>query len=60
MSDLNIPLAIVILAAGKGSRMKSDLPKVMHPLAGTPMIKILIDQAEQLEPEKIEQLEQIL
>ncbi|MCK5923556.1 MAG: NTP transferase domain-containing protein [Methylococcales bacterium] len=53
MSDLNIPLAIVILAAGKGTRMKSDLPKVMHPLAGTPMIKILIDQAEQLEPEKI-------
>lgn len=48
-----IPLAIVILAAGKGSRMKSDLPKVMHPLAGTPMIKILLDQVEQLDPEKI-------
>lgn len=48
-----IPFAVVILAAGKGTRMKSDLPKVMHPLAGAPMIKILIDQVEQLNPEKI-------
>lgn len=48
-----IPFAVVILAAGKGTRMKSDLPKVMHLLAGTPMIKILIDQVEQLGPEKI-------
>lgn len=48
-----IPFAVVILAAGKGTRMKSDLPKVMHPLGGTPMIRILIDQVEQLNPEKI-------
>lgn len=46
-------LAIVILAAGKGTRMKSDLPKVMHPLAGKPMISILIDQVQTLNPEKI-------
>jgi bifunctional UDP-N-acetylglucosamine pyrophosphorylase / glucosamine-1-phosphate N-acetyltransferase len=46
-------LAIVILAAGKGTRMKSSLPKVMHTLAGKPMISILIDQLTQLEPEQI-------
>lgn len=49
----SIPLAVVILAAGKGKRMQSDLPKVMHTLAGKPMISILIDQVEQLSPEKI-------
>ena len=48
-----IPLAVVILAAGKGKRMQSELPKVMHELAGKPMISILIDQVCQLSPEKI-------
>lgn len=48
-----MPLAIVILAAGKGKRMQSDLPKVMHELAGKPMISILIDQVEQLQPDRI-------
>lgn len=47
------PLAIVILAAGKGTRMKSPLPKVMHTLAGKPMISILINQISQLDPQKI-------
>lgn len=47
------PLAIVILAAGKGTRMKSDLPKVMHKIAGRPMIGWLVDVAESLSPEKI-------
>ena len=46
-------LAVVILAAGKGTRMKSDLPKVMHPLAGRPMINWLLDTAQALDPEKI-------
>ncbi len=36
----------VILAAGKGTRMKSDLPKVMHPLCGRPMINYVVDTAE--------------
>ncbi len=43
-------LAIVVLAAGKGTRMKSDLPKVMHPLAGWPMIRFVVDVATSLQP----------
>ena len=38
--------AAIILAAGQGTRMKSDLPKVMHPLAGRPMIRHLLEAAE--------------
>ena len=49
----NKPLAIVILAAGVGSRMKSQQPKVMHELAGRPMINWLLDACENLQPEKI-------
>ncbi len=46
-------LRIVILAAGIGSRMKSSKAKVLHELAGRPLISWLIDAAEQLNPEKI-------
>jgi bifunctional UDP-N-acetylglucosamine pyrophosphorylase/glucosamine-1-phosphate N-acetyltransferase len=46
-------LSIVILAAGQGTRMKSVKPKVMHELAGLPMIKWLIGTAEKLSPQKI-------
>ena len=46
-------LAIVILAAGQGTRMKSSKPKVMHELAGLPMISWLIKTAESLKPQKI-------
>jgi len=52
MTNTN-PLAIIILAAGKGTRMKSDKPKVMQPLAGLPMINWLLKTAETLNPEKI-------
>jgi bifunctional UDP-N-acetylglucosamine pyrophosphorylase/glucosamine-1-phosphate N-acetyltransferase len=47
------PLAVIILAAGKGTRMKSELPKVMHTLAGRPMIGWLLDTVQKLEPEKV-------
>ncbi|GAA6136050.1 bifunctional UDP-N-acetylglucosamine diphosphorylase/glucosamine-1-phosphate N-acetyltransferase GlmU [Oceaniserpentilla sp. 4NH20-0058] len=40
---------VVILAAGQGSRMKSDLPKVLHPIAGKPMLGHVIDAAAQVQ-----------
>ncbi|MBA4502883.1 bifunctional UDP-N-acetylglucosamine diphosphorylase/glucosamine-1-phosphate N-acetyltransferase GlmU [Marinobacterium marinum] len=44
---------VVILAAGQGSRMKSALPKVMHGLAGKPMLQHVIDSARGLTPEAL-------
>jgi UDP-N-acetylglucosamine diphosphorylase/glucosamine-1-phosphate N-acetyltransferase len=46
-------LSTVILAAGKGKRMKSDLPKVLHPLNGRPMIHYVSDVAEAIHSDKI-------
>ncbi|KTC88095.1 bifunctional UDP-N-acetylglucosamine diphosphorylase/glucosamine-1-phosphate N-acetyltransferase GlmU [Legionella drozanskii] len=46
-------LQIVILAAGQGKRMYSTLPKVLHPLAGKPMLQRVIETAEQLNPDAI-------
>lgn len=46
-------LSAVILAAGKGSRMYSDLPKVLHNVAGKPMVKHVIDTAHKLGAENI-------
>jgi bifunctional UDP-N-acetylglucosamine pyrophosphorylase/glucosamine-1-phosphate N-acetyltransferase len=42
------PLAAIILAAGKGTRMKSDLHKVLHPLAGRPMLEHLLASVDAL------------
>ena len=44
---------IVILAAGLGRRMRSDLPKVLHPIAGKPMLAHVLDTARQLGKAKI-------
>lgn len=46
-------LNIVILAAGMGKRMQSDLPKVLHPIAGKSMLAHVLDSARELEPEKV-------
>ncbi|GAA5132339.1 bifunctional UDP-N-acetylglucosamine diphosphorylase/glucosamine-1-phosphate N-acetyltransferase GlmU [Alloalcanivorax gelatiniphagus] len=43
-------LAVVILAAGKGTRMKSAMPKVLHPIAGRPMAQHVVDAAAALSP----------
>ncbi len=47
------PLNVVILAAGQGKRMYSDLPKVLHPIAGQPMLVHVLDTARSLGAEKI-------
>ncbi|MGE5546237.1 MAG: bifunctional UDP-N-acetylglucosamine diphosphorylase/glucosamine-1-phosphate N-acetyltransferase GlmU [Solirubrobacterales bacterium] len=49
----NRKLAVIVLAAGMGTRMKSELPKVMHPLAGRPMVCHLMDTVAGLAPEKV-------
>jgi bifunctional UDP-N-acetylglucosamine pyrophosphorylase/glucosamine-1-phosphate N-acetyltransferase len=47
-------LDIVILAAGQGTRMRSALPKVLHPVAGKSMLGHVIDTARQLQPKSIQ------
>ena len=49
MSSVNV----VILAAGQGKRMRSPLPKVLHPLAGRPLIAHVLDTARALDPQRI-------
>jgi bifunctional UDP-N-acetylglucosamine pyrophosphorylase/glucosamine-1-phosphate N-acetyltransferase len=44
---------VVILAAGMGKRMQSDLPKVLHPLAGKPLLSHVIDTARTLNPSRV-------
>ncbi|MEA3062358.1 MAG: bifunctional UDP-N-acetylglucosamine pyrophosphorylase / glucosamine-phosphate N-acetyltransferase [Sphingomonadales bacterium] len=44
------PVAAIILAAGRGTRMKSDLHKVLHPLAGRPMLEHLLASVDSLRP----------
>ena len=43
-------LEVIILAAGQGTRMRSEKPKVLHPLAGKPMLVHSIEQAQRLQP----------
>jgi bifunctional UDP-N-acetylglucosamine pyrophosphorylase/glucosamine-1-phosphate N-acetyltransferase len=47
------PLHVVILAAGKGTRMRSDRAKVLHPLAGRPLIDHVLDAAAALAPASV-------
>lgn len=47
------PIAVVVLAAGAGTRMKSTLPKVLHPLAGWPMLRHVLDNVGRLKPARV-------
>ena len=46
-------LNVVILAAGKGTRMRSSLPKVLHPVANKPMVSHVIETARQIGAEQL-------
>ena len=46
-------LDILVLAAGKGTRMRSDLPKVLHPIGGRPLVQHVVDTARQVGGEQI-------
>ncbi len=48
-----LPLAVVILAAGLGTRMKSDVPKVLHDVCGRPMLLYVLDAALALSPDRL-------
>ena len=47
-----MPLDVIVLAAGLGKRMRSDLPKVLHPLAGRPLLAHVLEAAKALAPRK--------
>ena len=49
MSDLSV----VVLAAGQGKRMYSDLPKVLHPLGGRPLLSHVVATALELDPARV-------
>ena len=47
------PIAVVVLAAGAGTRMKSAIPKVLHPLAGWPMVRHVLENVRRLKPARV-------
>jgi bifunctional UDP-N-acetylglucosamine pyrophosphorylase / glucosamine-1-phosphate N-acetyltransferase len=47
------PAAVIVLAAGQGTRMKSALPKILHPLGGKPMVGHALTAARELEPAQV-------
>ena len=47
------PFAVIVLAAGQGTRMKSTLPKVLHPVAGRPMLGHVLAASQGLNPDEI-------
>ena len=51
-SPLATPFAVIVLAAGQGTRMRSDTHKVLHPIAGKPMLLHLLDTVEAMGAER--------
>jgi bifunctional UDP-N-acetylglucosamine pyrophosphorylase / glucosamine-1-phosphate N-acetyltransferase len=47
-----VRLACIVLAAGEGKRMHSTVPKVLHKLCGRPMLQLVLDTVEELQPER--------
>lgn len=52
MSENEMNIALIVLAAGKGTRMNSELPKVLHPIAGDPMLIHALEAGAMLEPQR--------
>lgn len=50
---MNNPISIVIMGAGKGTRMNSALPKVLHELGGIPMIERVVQTAKSTKPDRV-------
>ena len=51
--QVSVPVSVIVLAAGQGTRMNSDLPKVLHPLAAAPLLHHALTTARSLEPSRI-------
>jgi bifunctional UDP-N-acetylglucosamine pyrophosphorylase / glucosamine-1-phosphate N-acetyltransferase len=47
------PFTVLIMAAGQGTRMRSDLPKVLHPICGKPMVEWVVDAAREAGAERV-------
>ena len=52
-ADFGLPIDIVIMAAGKGTRMKSSCPKVLHRIGGRPLLQHVLDTAASLQARKV-------
>ncbi len=53
MSESQTSLSVVILAAGKGTRMRSDIPKVLQPLAGKPLLAHVLDLTDDIHADDV-------
>lgn len=51
--QVSMPVSVIVLAAGQGTRMNSDLPKVLHPLAAAPLLHHALTTARSLDPSRI-------
>ncbi|MBK9388540.1 MAG: bifunctional N-acetylglucosamine-1-phosphate uridyltransferase/glucosamine-1-phosphate acetyltransferase [Planctomycetes bacterium] len=50
---MRAPLSVIVLAAGKGTRMRSDLPKVLHAVCGRPLLRWILHAVAELRPDHV-------